>query len=290
MTRMANWFSRLRFLLSVALIASASIPLPAFSQATGQTNLPLLFDPREQLSKPDLSSLVRLRFLTTDDFPPFNFADQNGKLAGFNVDLSREICEVLEIADKCQIQTMAFAELQSALSSSQGDAIIAGTAVTGALRAQFAFSRPYMMLPARFVRNVKVQLTGQVNGALKDKNVAVVRGTVHEAMLKQFFPDVKPVAFDSRDALLDALKAGKADVAFTDALQASFWLSSPASAKCCAFFDGAYYSQAYLGEGMTIMLRQNDQMLTTAIDYALASLSRSGRLQEIYLRYFPNGL
>jgi len=32
-------------------------------------------------SAPDLSSLVRLRFLTSVDFPPFNFTDQNGKLS-----------------------------------------------------------------------------------------------------------------------------------------------------------------------------------------------------------------
>jgi polar amino acid transport system substrate-binding protein len=41
---------------------------------------------------------------------------------------------------------------------------------------------------------------------------------------------------------------------------------------------------------MTIMLRQNDSVLTAALDHALAALSRNGRLQEIYLRYFPYGL
>ena len=49
-------------------------------------------------------------------------------------------------------------------------------------------------------------------------------------------------------------------------------------------------SEHFLGEGMTIMLRQNDSVLTAAIDHALATLSRNGRLQEIYLRYFPYGL
>ncbi len=38
------------------------------------------------------------------------------------------------------------------------------------------------------------------------------------------------------------------------------------------------------------MLRQKDSVLTSAIDHALATLSRNGRLQEIYLRYFPYGL
>lgn len=38
------------------------------------------------------------------------------------------------------------------------------------------------------------------------------------------------------------------------------------------------------------MLRQQDTDLTAAINHALATLSRNGRLQEIYRRYFPTSL
>ncbi|CCM74297.1 putative amino acid ABC transporter,substrate-binding protein [Rhizobium mesoamericanum STM3625] len=253
-------------------------------------NLPLLFDSRERLAKPDLSSLVRLRFLTTIDFPPFNFTDQNGKLAGFNIDLAREICNELEIASKCQIQALPFADLKVALAASQGDAVIAGIAVSEELRQQFAFSRPYLMLPARFVRNLKAPIKGEDSSALADHSVGVVKATAHEAMLAAYFPKVKAVSFDSKDTLLAALKDGKVEAAFADSLQLSFWVSSQASAKCCALFDGPYLSEKFLGEGMTIMLREKDDVLTAALDHALAALSRNGRLQEIYLRYFPYGL
>ncbi|MGO7726430.1 hypothetical protein ACC675_38160, partial [Rhizobium ruizarguesonis] len=47
---------------------------------------------------------------------------------------------------------------------------------------------------------------------------------------------------------------------------------------------GPYLSEHFLGEGMTIMLRKKDSVLKSAIDHALATLSRKGRLQEIYLR------
>lgn len=255
-----------------------------------QSSLPLLFDARERLAKPDLSSLVRLRFLTSVDFPPFNFTDQNGKLSGFNVDLAREICGELEIADKCEIQALPFADLKEALAASQGDAVIAGLAVTPELRSQFTFSRPYLMLPARFARSVKAEIKGETAAGLAGHPVGVVKATVHEAMLAAYFPEIKAVPFDSKEALLTALKDGKVDAVFADALQLSFWISSQASGKCCALFDGPYPSEQFLGEGMTVMLRQNDAILTAALDHALAALSRSGRLQEIYLRYFPAGL
>ncbi|KQV84036.1 transporter substrate-binding domain-containing protein [Rhizobium sp. Root1220] len=273
------WLSLVVFLCPIALCAQQATP-----------SLPLLFDARERLAKPDLSALVRLRFLTSIDFPPFNFTDQNGKLAGFNIDLAREICGELEIADKCQIQALPFVDLNAALAASQGDAVIAGIAVSDKLRQQFAFTRPYLMLPARFVRNLKIPLKGEGAGALADHSVGVVKATAHEAMLAAYFPRLKAVSFDSKEALLAALKAGKVDAAFADALQLSFWVSSPASEKCCALFDGPYLSEQFLGEGMTIMLRQKDDILAAALDHALAALSRSGRLQEIYLRYFPYGL
>ncbi|AJD39924.1 ABC transporter substrate-binding protein [Rhizobium gallicum bv. gallicum R602sp] len=262
---------------------------PGFAQQT-PSSLPLLFDARERLAKPDLSSLVRLRFLTSVDFPPFNFTDQNGKLAGFNIDLAREICDELEVAAKCQIQALPFADLKEALAASQGDAVIAGLAVTADLRKQFTFTRPYLMLPARFVRNAKAQINGNTAASLSGRQVGVVKATVHEAMLAAFFPAIKAVPFENKEAMLAALKDGKVDAAFADALQLSFWVSSQASAKCCALFDGPYLSEQFLGEGMTIMLRQNDGVLTAALDHALAALSKNGRLQEIYLRYFPYGL
>ncbi|MFS8048375.1 transporter substrate-binding domain-containing protein [Rhizobium sp. BR 314] len=286
---LSSLISVARLLTHVALIA-VSCALPLAAQEAKPSSLPILFDARERLPKPDLSSLVRLRFLTSTDFPPFNFLDQNGKLAGFHVELARKICDELAIADKCQIQALPFNDLQGALAASQGDAVIAGIAVRPELRNSFAFSRPFLMLPARFVRNLKAKINGTTAASLAGHPVGVVKGTAHEAMLASFFPTIKLVPFDDKDALLAAVKDGKVDAAFADGLQLSFWVPSPAAEKCCAFFDGPYLSQQFLGEGLTIMLRQQDVDLTAAINHSLATLSRDGRLQEIYLRYFPYGL
>ena len=252
--------------------------------------MPILFDSRERLPKPDLSSLVRLRFLTATDFPPFNFIDQSGKLAGFHVDLAREICAELEVADKCQIQALPFTDLRQALDGSQGDAVLAGIAVTPQLRREVAFSRPYLMLPARFVRNLKGNVPGRTAAALAGRRVGVVKATAHAAMLAAFFPAITSVAFDDNPALFAAVKSGAVDAGFGDGLQLSFWTASAAAEKCCILFDGPYLSQDFLGDGMTVMLRQPDTDLMAAINHALATLSRNGRLQELYRRYFPTSL
>ncbi|MCA1491146.1 transporter substrate-binding domain-containing protein [Ensifer sp. NBAIM29] len=252
--------------------------------------LPLLFDARERIAKPDLSALPRLRFLTTVDFPPFNFIDQSGKLSGFHVDLAREICRELEIEPKCQIQAVTYEELAPALEEGRGEAVAAGIAVTPELRRSFAFSRAFMQLPARFILNTKAANGLESPADLAGKPIGVVSATTHEAMFKAFFPRLKAQAFSDRDAMLSALREGSIAAAFSDGMQLSFWVSGSGAAGCCSLMEGAYFSHRFLGEGLTIVSRKTEPALAQAIDHALLALSRSGGLEEIYLRYFPNGI
>ena len=154
-------------ILQLCLAAGALFAFLVSSHAArADDGLPLMFDARERLPRPDLSSLVRLRILTTIDFPPFNFADQTGRLAGFNVDLAREICGELKIEAKCQIQALPFEELEKTLESGAGEAVMAGVAVTPDRRRRFSFSRPYLGVPARFARNFAAKIDGDTAAAL----------------------------------------------------------------------------------------------------------------------------
>lgn len=281
--------TRAFFQKTIGLLAVAAL-LVASGASAAPNDLPLLFDARERIAKPDLTALARLRFLTTVDFPPFNFIDQSGKLSGFHVDLAREICRELEIEAKCQIQAVTYPELMPALEQGQGEAIVAGIAVTPELRRRFAFSRAFMQMPARFALNRKAADGVKSPADLVGKPIGAVAGTTHEAMLKAFFPKLEAKAYPDRDALLNALREGAVTAAFSDAMQLSFWVSGSVAAGCCTLMDGAYFSERFLGEGLTIMNRTTEPALTQAIDHALLALSRSGRLEEIYLRYFPNGI
>jgi polar amino acid transport system substrate-binding protein len=252
--------------------------------------LPLMFDSRERLAQPDLSAVVRIRILTTVDFPPFNFADQTGRLSGFNVDLAREICAELKLEAKCQIQALPFEDLEKTLEANGGEAVMAGIAVTPELRGRFLFSRPYIGIPARFAKRRSVVMPGDTAAALTTQRVGVVKDSAHEAMLKAFFPVIAAVPFSTEQEMTAALKDGSVDLVFSDGLRLPFWVSSEASAKCCTLFDGPYVSERFLGEGLSVMVRKTDPLLVAAFDQALAELSRNGRLQDLYLRYFPNGL
>jgi polar amino acid transport system substrate-binding protein len=261
----------------------------AMAQNADTIALPLMFDPRERLQRPDLGSVPRIRFLTTVDFPPFNFIDQSGKLSGFHVDLAREICRELNVLDRCQIEALPYADLMTALDKGDGDVIAAGLRVTPELREEASLSRPFMQLPARFVTTVGQKKLTEPS-TLSPGEVGVVAGTSHETMLTAFFPGIKPKTFPKRGDLLAALKKGEVKAAFGDGLQLAFWLESSDAAGCCRFLGGPYYSRVILGDGLMLVTRRDAPLIAQAMDAALLVLSRSGRLNQIYLRYFPHGL
>ncbi len=276
-------------LAAPAALPAQDVPQPGMSAVGGEI-VPNYFDPRERLALPDISGFGRIRFLTTTDFPPFNFLDQTGKLAGFHVDLARAICDELKISDKCQIQALPWGDLQQALATGQGEAVLAGLAITDDNRRKYAFTRSYLQFPARFVRNRAATIGGRTAEALSDKRVGVVAKGAHAAMLKAFFPKLRPVPFETDMKMLQALKDRKIDAAYGDGLQLSFWLSSEPAGGCCAFFGGPYLSQHFLGHGLAIAVLKKNRVLAQAFDHALLAMSRDGRFADLYRRYFPNGM
>ena len=281
--------SRCFFALAAALVLVGMSTQFTVAQEAEKSALPLMFDPRERLQRPDLASVPRIRFMTTVDFPPFNFIDQSGKLSGFHVDLAREICRELNVLERCQIEALPYKDLMTALGKGDGDVIAAGLRVTPELRQEASLSRPFMQLPARFVTSVgQTKLTDP--SLLKAGEVGVVTGTAHEAMLAAFFPGAKPRTFPKRDDALGALKKGEVKAVFGDGLQLAFWLESADAAGCCRFLGGPYYSRAILGDGLTLVTRKDAPLIAQAMNAALLALSRNGRLNQIYLRYFPHGL
>jgi polar amino acid transport system substrate-binding protein len=251
--------------------------------------IPYFWDADERPAKPDLSELTRLRFLTTTDFRPFNFLDEAGRLTGFHVDLARAICRELEIENRCQIQALPWEELAGAIESGQGDAVIAGLAITRKSREVYDFSRPFLQFPARFVMRRPEAAEEPLYEKLRGKRVGTLDETAHERMLRDLFSEVKPVVYTRRQWMLDDLRQGKIDAVFGDGMQLSFWLADDEEARCCTFAGGPYLAPEYLGHGLAIAVAKGNRDLVQALDYALRQIESDGTFAELYLRYFPVG-
>jgi polar amino acid transport system substrate-binding protein len=276
--------------LAVALLLAAAFALPLRAQDATITNpspprLPNQFDPHLRLPAARIAAATPIRFLTDDDYPPFQVAGPDGNPSGFNVDLARAICE--ELKHQCVIQQRRWDTLLAALADGSGDAVIAGMKSTPDILARADVTLPYIKLPARFVARTGNAVVPSPQ-SLAGKTVAVAQGTAHEAYLEAFFPAAELRRYPAMDAALQGLSRGEAELAFVDGATAATWLAR-ASGACCAFVGGPYLESRYFGEGMVIAVRKGDDALRHVLDSTLQTLSENGRLGDIYLRYFPIG-
>jgi polar amino acid transport system substrate-binding protein len=274
MRRAGKWVGRFAPILFVSLLAA-----PASAQL-----LPNHADPDAREILPGSQPVPAIRFLTTTDFPPFNFRDSAGEVVGFNIDLARRICTEIDIA--CTIQAWPWDQVVSALEDNQGDAVIAGVAMTPDTAKAIDFSAIYLALPGRFVTHAE-DVNGFDPDALGTAKIGVREGSAHDAFLQRYFPTVERVDFASESDALTALEASAVKAYFGDAMRASFWLND--NPACCNFAGEPYFRPKQFGEGLAVGVRTGQDNIRHAIDWALVRLKDNGTLDELYLRWFPVG-
>lgn len=282
----ATFIAALCLCLVAASAFAEAAPLPPPAQ-TNDIVIPSFWDPKRRVERPPAGSVQAIRFVTTDDFPPFNFLDEEGHLAGFNIDLARAICTELQV--RCTIQARAWDDLLFALREKTADAAIAGLSITPASRMELDFSDVYLRSPGRFIvrrDSPPLRLTAE---GLKGKTLAVVARTAHEAFLAAFFPEVGRKLYPDAQAAREALRSGEADAHFGDGIQLSFWLQSEGAKGCCAFAGGPYMESRFFGDGFAVAVPRTSSDLKHAINAALEAIHEKGIYAELYLRYFPVG-
>jgi polar amino acid transport system substrate-binding protein len=258
---------------------------PSAPAAAADMIVPGFWDPRRRPERPDMSRLTQIRFLTENDYPPFDFPGPDGNPAGFNVDLARMICEELKLT--CTIQARRFDTLVAALGDNRGDAVIASLAPTPGLRERVDFSDPYYRSPARFVARREAPVGEIVPEGVEGRKIAVVAGTSHQAFAKTFFTEAETKAYPTPEAAREALRRGEVDLLFGDGIQLAFWLNGTDSGNCCEFRGGPFMESRYFGEGVGIAVKRGNETLRLALNYALFALWEKGRFTDLWLRYFP---
>ncbi len=252
--------------------------------SVGAQTFPSHFDPGARDSVAEIEEVPAIRFLTTPDFPPLNYRSSAGELIGFHVDLAQEICEVLEAA--CTIQAWPWEQAADALLDNQGDALLAGLAITPENGALFDFSHIYMMFPGRFIV-AKGNMADFDPDALAGRVISVRGGSGHDVFASRYLPGAQLARFETELEALEALREGGVYAYFGDAMRASFWLNE--NPDCCAFSDQTYFRSDLFGEGLAIAFPANQNLVRRAVNAALVQLKRNGTLDELYLRWFPVG-
>jgi polar amino acid transport system substrate-binding protein len=226
-----------------------------------------------------------IRFLTDNDYPPFNYLDEDGVLTGFNVDMARAVC--LELSATCDIQVRPWRELLTALQRGEADAVIASHTASATTLQAIDFTDRYYHTPARFAGKRDLGRLEVTPENLEGRSIAVAKGTAQEAYLRTFFRDSTIRTFETTELARDALVSGSVELLFDDGISLAFWLSGTASKACCEFKGGPFVEAKYFGDGVGIAVRRDETELKAHINAALRHIRESGRYEELVLRYFP---
>ncbi len=270
-----------RLFFFVALVWA--LILAGTAGVAGQT-LPNHFDPSAREPSLNSTNVPSIRFLTTPGFPPFNYRDASGELVGFNIDLARAICDNLDVV--CTMQAWPWQQAADALADNQGDALIAGLAITGQNGLKFDFSQIYLMLPGRFIAP-KARAADFDPLRLQDRRLGVRQGSNHALFVRRYLSVGEMVEYESEFEVLDALASGEVDVYFGDGMRASFWLSQ--NPDCCTFVGESYFNPDLFGQGLAVAFPAGHDLVRSAVNLALNRLHRNGTLDDLYLRWFPVG-
>ena len=272
----------------LAVLALLLVPMGALvgqEQAPEDEPAVEVQEPTLRVPKPDLLDLEQIRFVTDNDYPPFNYLDEEGELTGFNVDLARALCDELSV--ECSIRQLPWNRLLEALREGEADAVIASMRVSERALQQADFTDSYYHTPARFVMLKSSPMKAVTPENLTGKRIGVVGQTAHEAYLRDFFAASEIVRHSTMDDAKAALRNGRVDMLFGDGVSLMFWLNGTDSNGCCEFRGGPFTESKYFGEGIGIAVRKGNRKLRDALNYGLFLVRSEGQFEELHLRYFP---
>jgi polar amino acid transport system substrate-binding protein len=228
-----------------------------------------------------------LQFLAALDNPPFSFLDDLSRLNGFSVYLAKAVCEELNYTNNCIIAGRLSSDLDLVSSTDTASIIISSNRLPNEAEPNYRFTKPFLRIPARFAARKEIANQLDLTKNSPDTKIGVVAKSVYERMLRSYFPETSAVGYVNNALLLKDLSDGKIDLAFGGGIELAAWLASGDSNGCCAFADGPYYSNHFLGEGVRFAVPASRGALVKQLDSALVSLQQKGRIEELFLRFFP---
>ncbi|NQX79419.1 MAG: transporter substrate-binding domain-containing protein [Hyphomicrobiaceae bacterium] len=247
--------------------------------------LTLALSAEEKLKPFDQMRPKVIRFLTTDDFPPFNVRDEKNALTGFDVHIARAICKELSVI--CDIKVTKWSNLLQELKARNADVVIAAHRLTSKIANEFSFSKRYFYTPARFaVRRKSPSLVTTPSG-LDGLRVAVTRESAYAAFLNDFFQNTSVVKYNTPELARRALQNGSVDALFDDGISLVFWVNGNVSNACCVLRGGPYFEPRYFGDGIAMVLNQNDPYTLRLIDQSISRLQIKDKVIEIIDKFFP---
>ncbi|MBJ6725251.1 transporter substrate-binding domain-containing protein [Geomonas sp. Red875] len=209
------------------------------------------------------------------NFPPYEFLDRDGKPAGFNVELSQAIAEVMGM--RVEFRLGNWNEARSALRDGSID-VLQGVTWSEARSREFDFSPPHNIVNTSVFGRRGARHIARLE-ELRGKEVIVQKGgSMHDYLVAHHI-GARLILVDTHAAALRLLASGKHDYALVGNLP-GLYLGKELGLSNIVPVGGPFGSGQY---GYAVK-KGNDEILSRFSE-GLAILKNTGRYQQIYGRW-----
>lgn len=219
-------------------------------------------------------------------FPPFEYMDDSGHLAGFDVQLGKEICQ--RIQRHCTFISLPFDSLIPALQARKFDIILSSLSINDERRKSIDFSLPLFSTPVYLIAAKSSPLVADA-ASLKGRRVGVQQGSVFETYADKYWrpQGVDIVTYQSPDQIYTDLTAGRLDASLDDAVSATFsFLKKPQGANY-ALKGKEVTDLALFGQGTGIGFRKGDDLkLQQQVNQAITDIYSDGSFSKLSHQWF----
>jgi polar amino acid transport system substrate-binding protein len=216
-----------------------------------------------------------MTFAMTGAYPPFNFVDDDGELAGFDIDIANAIAEKMGV--EAVPITTEWDGIIGGLTGNRFDMIIGSMAITEDRLEQVNFTDPYYYDGAQFFAPVGSGLSSIED--LEEGKVGVVTGTTFHEALQDMDSVGEILQFSSDVDNFMAVQQGRSDGLVTGIFVG---LQAPAEYDV----DIEPVGDMLYSEEIAIAIRKDDTDLLDAVNEALAEIIEDGTYAEISNKWF----
>lgn len=232
------------------------------------------------LAGPVQAEVTHVKMGTEGAYPPFNNINEDGKLVGFDIEIGNALCDAMDVT--CEWVTSDWDGIIPALLAKKFDTIMASMSITEERKEKIAFTDKYYTSPVRFIRRKGTDYTPEdISGAV----VGVQSATVSENLVSGKFPDVQIKTYAEQEQANLDLASGRVDLVAADAFVLIDFVDSEAG-NDVEFVGPSYTDEEYLGEGIGIGVRKEDEELREMLNDAIKQIREDGTYQKINAKYF----
>lgn len=221
--------------------------------------------------------------LLTEDFPPYNFIDQD-KIVGINTDILSSTCNIADI--KCKFRLMPWNRAYKAAYSTRNKGIFS-TSRTAERENSFFWVGPLVSSNACFYRlRDRIDIVASTADSLKKFTVGIPRGDIYESVLQKmgFQEEKNYLTYSKKHDDTKMFKHRKLDLIIGSSLTLASQLSAvglkPEDVVPVFELDDESLVGNYLA-----LSKETPSVMVTKLQNALDLLKINGEIESIVTRY-----